>query len=100
VRSTSCFPDCQWDEQIGKGSGYKHIGPAGHIAGDLWGNGGPDAYRGQHYRNVDNTMRAYPGDRGHLGAGRDHARQTGPVLLRDRLVRERELVLHSYQSPS
>jgi 3-mercaptopyruvate sulfurtransferase SseA len=49
-----------WDEQIGKRSGYKYIGPAGHIAGDLLGNGGPDASRGQHYRNVDNTMRAYP----------------------------------------
>jgi len=49
-----------WGEQIGKRSGYKYIGPAGHIAGDLWRNGGPDASRGQHYRNVDNTMRAYP----------------------------------------
>jgi molybdopterin synthase sulfurtransferase len=49
-----------WDEQIGKRSGYQYIDSAGHIAGDVWGNGGPNAHRTQHYRNVDNTMRAYP----------------------------------------
>ena len=26
----------------------------------MWGNCGTDAYHMQHYRNVDNTMRAYP----------------------------------------
>jgi thiosulfate/3-mercaptopyruvate sulfurtransferase len=48
-----------WGEFIGETSGYSYIGPAGRIAGAVWGNGGPDAYRGQHYRNADNTMRAY-----------------------------------------
>ena len=41
-------------------SGYNYIGPAGRIAGDVWGNCGSDAYHMQHYRNIDNTMRAYP----------------------------------------
>jgi 3-mercaptopyruvate sulfurtransferase SseA len=49
-----------WNEHIGKVSGYNYIGPAGRIAGDVWGNCGTDAYHMQHYRNVDNTMRAYP----------------------------------------
>jgi len=49
-----------WNEQIGKVSGYNYIDPAGRIAGDVWGNCGSDAYHMQHYRNVDNTMRAYP----------------------------------------
>jgi 3-mercaptopyruvate sulfurtransferase SseA len=49
-----------WHEHIGKVSGYNYIGPAGRIAGDVWGNCGSDAYHMQHYRNVDNTMRAYP----------------------------------------
>ena len=49
-----------WSEHIGKVSGYNYIGPAGRIAGDVWGNCGTDAYHMQHYRNVDNTMRAYP----------------------------------------
>jgi 3-mercaptopyruvate sulfurtransferase SseA len=66
-----------WDEQIGKRSGYKYIGPAGHIAGDLWGNGGPDASRGQHYRNVDNTMRAYP----EIAANWEHAGITPDKLV-------------------
>lgn len=48
-----------WDEFIGETSGYPYIGPAGRIAGAVWGNGGPDAHRGRHYRNADNTMRAY-----------------------------------------
>jgi molybdopterin synthase sulfurtransferase len=49
-----------WKEHIGTVSGYNYIGPAGRIAGDVWGNCGTDAYHMQHYRNVDNTMRAYP----------------------------------------
>jgi len=49
-----------WREQSGRASGYNYIGPAGRIAGDVWGNGGSDAYQMQHYRNVDNTMRPYP----------------------------------------
>jgi 3-mercaptopyruvate sulfurtransferase SseA len=49
-----------WNEHIGKVSGYNYIDPAGRIAGDVWGNCGSDAYHMQHYRNVDNTMRAYP----------------------------------------
>ena len=49
-----------WKEHIGKVSGYNYIGTAGRIAGDIWGNCGTDAYHMQHYRNVDNTMRAYP----------------------------------------
>jgi thiosulfate/3-mercaptopyruvate sulfurtransferase len=49
-----------WNEHIGELSGYNYIGPAGRIAGDVWGNCGSDAYHMEHYRNVDNTMRAYP----------------------------------------
>jgi molybdopterin synthase sulfurtransferase len=49
-----------WNEHIGKVSGYNYINPAGRIAGDVWGNCGSDAYHMQHYRTVDNTMRAYP----------------------------------------
>ena len=49
-----------WREHIGEVSGYNYIQPAGRIAGDVWGNCGTDAYHMQHYRNVDNTMRAYP----------------------------------------
>ena len=49
-----------WREHIGEVSGYNYIGPAGRIPGDVWGNCGTDAYHMQHYRNVDNTMRAYP----------------------------------------
>jgi len=49
-----------WREHIGEASGYNYIGPAGRIAGDVWGNCGTDAYHMQHYRTVDNTMRAYP----------------------------------------
>jgi len=49
-----------WNEHIGKVSGYNYIGPAGRIAGDVWGNCGTDAYHMQHYRNLDNTMRSYP----------------------------------------
>jgi molybdopterin synthase sulfurtransferase len=49
-----------WNEHVGKVSGYNYINPAGRIAGDVWGNCGTDAYHMQHYRNVDNTMRAYP----------------------------------------
>ncbi len=49
-----------WREHIGAVSGYHDIGPAGRIAGDVWGNCGTDAYHMQHYRTVDNTMRPYP----------------------------------------
>ena len=49
-----------WREHIGSVSGYNYIGPAGRIAGDVWGNCGSDAYHMQHYRNIDNTMRPYP----------------------------------------
>lgn len=49
-----------WKEHIGNVSGYDDIGPAGRIKGDVWGNCGTDAYHMQHYRNIDNTMRAYP----------------------------------------
>jgi thiosulfate/3-mercaptopyruvate sulfurtransferase len=49
-----------WREHVGNVSGYNYIGPAGRIAGDVWGNCGTDAYHMQHYRTVDNTMRAYP----------------------------------------
>ena len=49
-----------WREHTGQVSGYNYIGPAGRIAGDVWGNCGTDAYHMQHYRNPDNTMRAYP----------------------------------------
>jgi thiosulfate/3-mercaptopyruvate sulfurtransferase len=49
-----------WREHVGAVSGYNYIGPAGRIAGDVWGNCGSDAYHMQHYRNVDNTMRSYP----------------------------------------
>ncbi len=48
-----------WEEHIGAISGYNYIGPAGRIAGDVWGNCGSDAYHMQHYRTVDNTMRSY-----------------------------------------
>jgi molybdopterin synthase sulfurtransferase len=49
-----------WREHVGNVSGYNYIGTAGRIKGDVWGNCGTDAYHMQHYRNVDNTMRAYP----------------------------------------
>ena len=49
-----------WREHIGAVSGYNYIAPAGRIAGDVWGNCGTDAYHMQHYRNLDNAMRAYP----------------------------------------
>ncbi len=49
-----------WREHVGNVSGYNYIGPAGRIKGDVWGNCGTDAYHMQHYRNIDNTMRAYP----------------------------------------
>jgi thiosulfate/3-mercaptopyruvate sulfurtransferase len=49
-----------WREHIGQTSGYNYIMAKGRIVGDVWGNCGTDAYHMQHYRNVDNTMRAYP----------------------------------------
>jgi molybdopterin synthase sulfurtransferase len=47
-------------EQVGQVSGYRYIGTRGRIAGDVWGNSGPPASDAQHYRNADNTIRAYP----------------------------------------
>lgn len=47
-------------EQTGTASGYGYIGPAGRIAGDVWGNAGSDANHMEHYRNPDSTMRAHP----------------------------------------
>jgi 3-mercaptopyruvate sulfurtransferase SseA len=49
-----------WREQTGRASGYGYIARSGRIAGDVWAGGGSDAYHMEHYRNVDNTMRAYP----------------------------------------
>jgi len=49
-----------WREHIGDVDGYDDSGPAGRIKGDVWGNCGTDAYHMEHYRNIDNTMRAYP----------------------------------------
>ncbi|MDX1615119.1 MAG: rhodanese-like domain-containing protein [Candidatus Promineifilaceae bacterium] len=49
-----------WREYVGDTSGYHYIRPRGRIAGAIWGNCGTDAYHMQHYRNPDNTMRAYP----------------------------------------
>jgi thiosulfate/3-mercaptopyruvate sulfurtransferase len=49
-----------WKEHTGLVSGYNYIGPAGRIAGDVWENCGSAAYHMQDYRDVDNTMRAYP----------------------------------------
>jgi len=49
-----------WNEHTGKVSGYSYVDRVGRIAGDVWGNSGSDAYHMQHYRNLDNTMRAYP----------------------------------------
>ena len=82
-----------WREHIGAVSGYNYIGPAGRIKGDVWGNCGTDAYHMQHYRNVDNTMRAYPEITRQLGRGRDRPREVGRVLLRHRLACERDVVL-------
>jgi 3-mercaptopyruvate sulfurtransferase SseA len=48
-----------WDEYVGKVSGYTYIPHKGRIAGAVWGNSGDGAHGMQHYRNVDNTMRAY-----------------------------------------
>jgi molybdopterin synthase sulfurtransferase len=58
-----------WKEQIGEVSGYRYIGSAGRIAGDVWGNRGPPASQLQHYRNADNTMRPYP----EIAASWEHA---------------------------
>lgn len=48
-----------WREHIGATSGYGFFKPAGRIRGDVWGNSGSDASHMQHYRTIDNTMRAY-----------------------------------------
>jgi molybdopterin synthase sulfurtransferase len=49
-----------WREHIGEVSGYSYIDPAGRIAGDVWADCGAGVYDMSHYRNADNTMRAYP----------------------------------------
>ena len=82
-----------WREHIGDVSGYNYIGPAGRIQGDVWGNCGTDAYHMQHYRNIDNTMRAYPEITANWAEAGHHPRQVGRVLLRHRLAGERDLVL-------
>jgi thiosulfate/3-mercaptopyruvate sulfurtransferase len=46
-------------EFAGQTSGYSYIEGKGRIPGAVWGNAGSDAYHMQHYRNPDNTMRAY-----------------------------------------
>jgi molybdopterin synthase sulfurtransferase len=48
-----------WEEYSGTSSGYGYIEQVGRIAGAVWGNGGPTAHGGRHYRSADNTMRAY-----------------------------------------
>jgi thiosulfate/3-mercaptopyruvate sulfurtransferase len=58
-----------WKEHVGEVSGYNYIQLAGRIAGDVWGNCGSDAYHMQHYRNLDNTMRAYPEIAAHWDGG-------------------------------
>jgi len=58
-----------WREYVGETSGYHYIKPAGRIAGAVWGNCGSDAYHMQHYRNVDNTMRAFPEIEAHWRGG-------------------------------
>ena len=82
-----------WREHIGDVSGYNYIGPAGRIRGDVWGNCGTDAYHMQHYRNIDNTMRAYPEITANWAEAGHHRRQVGRVLLRHRLAGQRDLVL-------
>jgi 3-mercaptopyruvate sulfurtransferase SseA len=44
-------------EQSGDTSGYGYIEETGRIAGDVWCGGGPEEHP---YRNLDNTIRAYP----------------------------------------
>lgn len=59
-----------WREHIGATSGYGFFEPAGRIRGDVWGNSGSDASHMQHYRTIDNTMRAYTEiERGWASAG-------------------------------
>lgn len=48
-----------WREHTGATSGYGFFEPAGRIRGDVWGNCGSDASHMQHYRTIDNTMRAF-----------------------------------------
>ncbi len=84
-----------WKEHIGEVSGYNYIGPAGRIAGDVWGNCGTDAYHMQHYRNVDNTMRPYPEIAANWAEAGITRGQVGRVLLRHRLAGERDLVLRA-----
>ncbi|GMQ85095.1 MAG: rhodanese-like domain-containing protein [Acidimicrobiia bacterium] len=46
-------------EHFGETSGYDYIQEAGDIPGAVWGNSGTDANHMEHYRNVDDTMRAF-----------------------------------------
>ncbi len=46
-------------EHFGETSGYDYIQEAGDIPGAIWGNSGTDANHMEHYRNVDDTMRAF-----------------------------------------
>ena len=59
----------------------------------MWGNCGTDAYHMQHYRNIDNTMRAYPEIAANWAEAGITPRQVGRVLLRHRLAGQRDLVL-------
>ena len=55
-KSTTTLVDVRnWDEYIGKISGYDYIKTTGRIEGALWGHAGTKAGMDQ-YRNIDNTM--------------------------------------------
>ncbi len=82
-----------WREHIGDASGYDYIKPAGRISGDVWGNGGSDAYHMEHYRNPDATMRAYPEIAAIWAEAGITPDKASGVLLRDRLACQRGLVL-------
>ena len=82
-----------WNEHIGQVSRLQLHRPGrpdlGRRLGQLRLGRVPHAalpQRGQHDARVS-------GDRGQLGGSRDHPRQVGRVLLRDRLASERDLVL-------
>lgn len=47
-------------EHAGRTSGYRNIIPAGRIPGDVRVACGSNTHHLEHYRNPDNTMRAYP----------------------------------------
>ncbi|MGG7164704.1 rhodanese-like domain-containing protein [Clostridium ihumii] len=55
-KATTTLVDVRnWDEYIGKISGYDYIKTTGRIEGALWGHAGTKAGMDQ-YRNIDNTM--------------------------------------------